>query len=156
MKKKVTTYVLLTLCIVIWGTIGWKVYSALQDDTPVPVRAAKVAAVPPKETPSLLLNYRDPFLGGYPQQKVKTEKASPEPVVERREYAEPPQTEVVPDFQYKGIIRFGKMTQAIINRNGESLMLKANEKVGEFNVVQITEAKLVVSRKNKKYELSVQ
>ncbi len=156
MKKKATTYLLLILCVVVWGTIGWKVYAALQENTPIPVPPVKVAVAPKKDTISLLLNYRDPFLGGYPKHKATVEKTVTEPAVHREVYAAPPQEEIVPDFQYKGVIRFGKMTQAIVNRNGESLMLKANETVGEFSVVQITDSKLVVSRKNKKYELSVQ
>ncbi len=157
MKKKATILILLFLCIVVWGTIGWKVYSALQEETPVLVASVKAPA--PKAQPdtlALLLDYRDPFLGGYPQQRKQVEETSLRQAVDREVYAEQPQEEVIPDFEYKGVVRMGQTTQAIVSRHGENLMVKVNEKVGEFSVLKITDNTLLVSRKNKQYELPIQ
>lgn len=156
MKKKATTYILLSLCLVIWGTIGWKVYSAMQDDIPVPVNKIPAQAIPPKDTIALLLNYRDPFLGGYSKQATQVEEPPREVAPKQEVNAGQTETEVVPDFQYKGTIRMGKTTKAIVNRNGESMLLKANGRVGEFNILRIEDSRLVVTRKNKRYELPVQ
>lgn len=155
-NKKVITSILLFLCVVIWGTIGWKVYSAFQDDdTVVPQPTKKNDIAEKKDTLHLLLNYRDPFLGDYLNDEVKEEK-NIDQTIPRKEIYEEPVIDNPPDFLYKGIIRFGKNTRAMVQWNGKSLMLGPKDKIGEFIIVQIKEEQLTVSRKNKKYELSIQ
>jgi hypothetical protein len=145
-NKKTTTCVLLFLSAVIWGTIGWKVYEAIQEDTPAMPQTAKAIVKEKKNAVMLLLNYRDPFLDAYSKAKPVSEEESELYYIE-------PEEEIMPDFQYKGIIKLGEELQAIISRNGESLMLKTRDKIGEFSILQIGDDKLIVSRKGEKYEL---
>lgn len=64
MKNKKTTYLLLVLSIVVWGAAGWKVYNAFHTQPEVPTVKKETKTVL-KDSISLLLNYRDPFLGKY-------------------------------------------------------------------------------------------
>jgi len=155
-NKKVVTSILLFLCVIIWGTIGWKVYSALQEnDVVIPQLKKTNAMVEKRDTLNLLLNYRDPFIGEYPDSEIKEKNDVIQPVV-MVETDEELVFEISPDFQYKGIIRLGKTTQAMVQWNGKSLLFKPKDKIGEFTITQITEEKLTVSRKNIKYELPIQ
>lgn len=155
-NKKPVTLILLFLCVIIWGTIGWKVYSAFQENDVVIVQPTKKnATAEKKDTLHLLLNYRDPFLGEYSDSAMKEEDDTIYPVA-LEGVEDEPAIEISPDFRYKGIIRLGKNTQAMVQWNGKSLMFKTKDKVGEFTITQITEEKLIVSRKNKKYELPIQ
>jgi hypothetical protein len=74
MNKQVKTYLLLGLVLVVWGTIAYKVYSALDGDAEVPRSdiSQGVFAKPnlPLDTFSLQADYRDPFLGTFPKTKA--------------------------------------------------------------------------------------
>lgn len=155
-NRKRTTSVLLLLCIVIWGTIGWRVFNNL-NDSPVPVaQVAKSVMEIKKDSISLLLNYRDPFLGDY-----LMEDSSRAEVVQEVVYVNPEpdlgfEQEVTPDFQFKGTIRIGKTSQAIVTRQDENILLNVRDKIGEFVVLDISENILTVSRTGKKYQLSIE
>nr|WP_320059421.1 hypothetical protein [uncultured Bacteroides sp.] len=154
-NNKITTYILLLLSAGVWGIIAWRVYASLKDDTPGIQSVAKAPKKMKEDTIALLLNYRDPFLGDYPKGKttIKEQKAKPVPA---KQVNIQPQAEILPDFQYKGVIRLGKESQVIVSRNGENVMLKLKDKIGEFNVAEIRDDKLVVSCKGKKYDLPLQ
>ncbi|WP_291530710.1 hypothetical protein [Bacteroides sp. UBA939] len=151
--NKPTTYVLIVLSIGIWGTVAYRIYDALKDNGttayPPVVKAAKKTG---KDTTMLLLNYRDPFLGDY-QPRKSEEKRQQREVVSGGESTVAPMIEVSPDFLYKGVVRSGKNVWAIVNRNGESILMKPKETIGEFAVAEVTDDKLVVIRKGKRYEL---
>lgn len=151
-KNKYTIFFLLLLSVGIWCTVAYRIYATLKDDNNASTPIAKIVKKVKKDTVSLLLNYRDPFLGGYMPEKLnKVEKK----VIKtpKKETITTPTADISPDFQYKGIIRMGKSIQILLNRNGESTMLKPKEKVGEFVVSEVTEEKLVVTRNGKKYNL---
>lgn len=154
-NKKVTISVLLFLCAVIWGIIAWKVYSALEDSSPSVILTTKQVIVTNQDSIRLLLNYRDPFLDEYAaQERANPEVQEEESVPEALSYNPPFEEESQPNFQYKGIIRIGKSTQAIIFRQNESVLLKAKDKIGEFTILKITEEHLTVRRKGKEYQLN--
>lgn len=155
-NKKSAIYILMILCIVVWGTIGWKVYAAFRKESPTLSVVPRKVVVEKKDTAMLLLNYRDPFLGGYPkaEKAVKDTENTKYPV--KKEIYTPPSTEVIPDFQYKGVIRVGKKTQAIIEQDGQSRIFSVRERINDFTILRITDESLTVSRKNKTYELSLQ
>lgn len=157
-SNKPTTIILLLLSIGIWCTVAYRIYMALQKDrVPTPF-VAKVADGTKRDTVRLLLNYKDPFLGGYLPVKDKVVAQKTQPISNKQIVpVQPnPQKELIPDFQYKGILRFGKKIQILLNRNGESIMLKPKEKIGEFFVAEVTDEKLIVTHKGKKYDLQRQ
>lgn len=154
--RKGSTFVLLLLCVIVWGTIGWKVYCNLDNPAIPVVRSSKTAIVVKKDSIGLLLNYRDPFLGDY----LVVDSAITEIVQEESNgYSEQNMgivQEVLPDFQYKGNIRIGESLQAIVIRQNENILLNAHDKIGEFKVLGITEGVLTVSRAGTKYQLNIQ
>jgi len=153
MKNKKVTYLLIVVTVVVWGTIGWKVYNALKKDN-VPITVKNERGVSPKESDSiqLILDYRDPFLGDYDGPKRAAATNTQAAAVTNRQ---PVQTEpeVLPDFRYMGVIRIGTETKAMVNINGETILLAVNEYAGEFVLLNISDEKLVVKRNRKEYTL---
>lgn len=155
MKSKKTTWLLLILSVVIWGTAGWKVYKAFDTQTEQPV-ARKITEVVEKDSISLLLNYRDPFLGNYSN---ATALSDPQPVKKSpvASVVKPPQSPpAAPDIQFKGTLNVGKAYMAIIQKNNETLTVKTGDKVGDFKITGISESQITLSKDGKKYEISVQ
>ena len=64
--------------------------------------------------------------------------------------------DIVPNFQYKGTIRIGKVSQAIVAYQDESILLSVLDKIDEFVVLQISEKALTVSRAGKKHQLNLE
>ncbi|QLG46786.1 hypothetical protein [Costertonia aggregata] len=75
MKKQTKTYLLLVLVIIIWGIIAVKIITALSsDNTEVPTVQNikfKPKKIKPKDTFSIMANYRDPFFGTVPKAPKK-------------------------------------------------------------------------------------
>ena len=154
--RKSTVSILLFLCIVVWGTIGWKVYSNMKD-SPLPIlQVAKPVIAEKKDSVYLLLNYRDPFLGDFLiKDEVSTE------ALQEQNFETPAQQmgyeeDIVPNFQYKGTIRIGKVSQAIVAYQDESILLSVLDKIDEFVVLQISEKALTVRRAGKKHQLNLE
>ena len=79
MAKNTKTYLLLGVVLLIWGIIGYKIVKAISPDEPELFAVENVNFKPlrsttKKDTFSILANYRDPFLGTLPKQKVKKRK----------------------------------------------------------------------------------
>jgi len=92
MKKNTNTYVLLAAVALIWGTIGYRIISGMNDE-PTPPQGATAVKFKPlptkeKETFTILAEYRDPFLGTLPKKPAKKvtrsskPKAAPMPVIQ--------------------------------------------------------------------------
>jgi len=67
MKKKRATYLLIGGVLAIWGLLIWKIASAIapREEEPsgrLPVRHADYSRLAPRDTETLHLDYRDPFL----------------------------------------------------------------------------------------------
>ncbi|MGW9686752.1 hypothetical protein [Flagellimonas sp. 2504JD1-5] len=75
MSKNTKTYLLLGAVLLIWGIIGFKVLGALSSEPEAPVLAENINFKPKeqvkKDTFSILVDYRDPFLGTMPPSKKK-------------------------------------------------------------------------------------
>lgn len=156
MKSKKMTYLLLVLSIVVWGTAGWKVYKAFHTEVKTPVSIAQVK-VQEKDSISLLLNYRDPFLGNYTVAATTVADTSsvirkPTPVGVPR-VAEP---EHMPDIQFKGIMSVGKNSLAVLQTGGRVVTLKTGEEVEGYKVTKVSNGKVVLMKGQKKYEIPVQ
>ncbi|MDR0894157.1 MAG: host-nuclease inhibitor Gam family protein [Prevotellaceae bacterium] len=154
--KKLTVPVLLTLSMVIWGVIAWKVYAAMHEESREAPVASPIVKPAKPEAPTLLLNYKDPFLGDY---RSASQPTGEEPARKVTPAVRPPAEstpEAVPDFTYKGFIRVGKEVKAMVERNGKSLQLKAGDRIGLFRIEVIGDYQLTVTYQSRKYELPVQ
>lgn len=155
MKNKKVTYLLLVLSIVLWGIIGWKVYGAFNYIQPEIPTIKKEVVTNKKDSITLLLNYRDPFLGKYSSGNIVKDTipakrilvaASPTKKIEP----------VVPQIQYKGIINIGKVSMAILQKDGKVLTIKAGEEIDGFKLYKMDDNKIMLSKKQKKYEIPIQ
>lgn len=155
-NKKSTVIVLLFLCTIVWGIIGWRVYHSLTD---IPVNASppsKPVMTIKKDSTYLLLNYRDPFLDDYIEEETAISPDLSEIDSNNTDDHYISEKETMPDFQYKGIIRIGKVSQAIVAYKDENSLLKTGDKIDDFVVTGITEDILTVSRAGKKYQLNIE
>jgi Tfp pilus assembly protein PilP len=157
-KKKVTVAVLLVLCLVIWGTIAYKIYAAFGEEV-APLPTLSVAQKTEKRQDSrLLLNYKDPFLGVYTAAKLK-ERAAEVPVVDKQPVAAPhpvaPIPTADPDFIYTGFLKTAKGVKAIISISGKNRQVKVGDKIGDFTVRSIEKKRLFLGAKGKSYELEI-
>ena len=144
-----------TISIALWGFIGWKIYDAFhQDKAEVPI-TKKELKINQNDSISLLLKYRDPFLGKYaansnikdtlPKRKYKP---SIVPV-----YSEP---EIPPNIQYKGIMSIGKATAAILQSDNKIVTIRKGETVDGCKLIRIDDDKVLISKGRKKYEIPIQ
>jgi hypothetical protein len=67
-NNKRSVYLLLPLVLLVWGLIGWRIWSASSDPDseagPLPALALRARPVTARQRPSLLLTYGDPFKPG--------------------------------------------------------------------------------------------
>ena len=155
-RKKTLTAVLFMLSAIVWGTIAWKVYSAMHEEEAQEPRVLIRKRVKKEPSVALLLNYRDPFLGGYSSGKI-VEAASKREHLAPKPHSETPSKSVVdeipPNFQYKGVMRIGKEIKALVWCNGQIQMVKQKEKLDDCSIKTITEKSITVTRKNKSYTI---
>lgn len=156
LKSKKMTYLLLALSFVIWGVAGWKVYQALRSPAEPPLVKKEVKIIA-KDTVSLLLNYKDPFLGYYQETTPVTES----PSAQDQAAVSPAPTKtsdpiVAPNIQFKGLMRVGNTLLAILQSESKLVTLKAGEEVDGYKLTKVDYNKVILSKNKKKYELSLQ
>lgn len=155
-SKKLVTYALLLASLAIWGVIAWRLVKAFKkEEVIVSATAPNRPTLSQPDSVMLLLNYDDPFL------KDDTNASSPDEE-DFDSYHEgyemdyfQPEPEVVegPAFRFKGTLKAGRETFGLLDSGGETLMVRAREKIGDFLVVSITPDKMVVRRQGMDIEL---
>ncbi|WP_394748235.1 hypothetical protein [Spongiimicrobium salis] len=152
MKKQTKTYVLLGVVLVIWGMIGFRVYSSLSPES-VENEVGSVTTFRPqkikeRERFAIVADYRDPFLGTLPVKKVRKKK---------KQKAVQPQ-EPMPEIKYTGYITDTETQGKIyfISMAGQQYMLSPREKVGEMTLIRGTEKSVKVRFKNKTHTIPLQ
>lgn len=155
MKNKKITYLLLVLSIILWGFIGWKFYSAFNYNQPEIPTIKKEIIVNKKDSTTLLLNYRDPFLGKYSSTIVVKDTISP-----RRKSvvtSSPVKIEsIAPQVQYKGAMNIGKTSMAILQKDGKVITIKIGEEIEGYKLIRIDDVKIILSKDRKEYEIPIQ
>lgn len=122
MTKQQKTYGLLIVVLVIWGMIGYQIYTRLNPSAPeiemsqIQTRFQKQEAV---EQSFYKLNdeYRDPFLGGFPKKKTVRKKT----VFSKKS------TTPFPNVQYNGIIEGNRSKSYILTVNGKQEIVKKGQ-----------------------------
>lgn len=153
MKRKRLTAVLLVLVLVVWGAVFWRVFwerSRAQQEPeagPGPTALAPPVA-PPEPKDTLLLNYRDPFLGTpLAQQPGRTLAGEPDKARKTAHSAVDPPTPW-PEIRYQGMVRAvknGKAT-ALIRIAGKEHLVGLGERPNDLRVVLFTTDSLVLER----------
>lgn len=134
MKSKATTYLLIAVVIIVWGIIGWRIFSP-KDDAAQSPPAPKKTGVAAKAADTLVLNYRDPFLGAAAQPKKAAAKpprtpqtAAPKP---------PPEPAVVHNLRYMGRIMRDKAAYGLVEIGGTLNTMKTGEMVEGYKLVKL-------------------
>ncbi|MFC3197342.1 hypothetical protein ACFOET_06935 [Parapedobacter deserti] len=135
MKKKLT-YPLLALVILLWGVIFHRLFSGLGDRAEprtTRMEPAKRPAAEPHVDDTLLLDYRDPFLGAPDDEVAATEEYLP------MDNGYPEEIPYVDwsQVRYYGLVSghgAGK-TVALVHINGRDYMLKPGESVDGFTLL---------------------
>ncbi|MDR0893650.1 MAG: hypothetical protein LBN24_13760 [Mediterranea sp.] len=158
-SNKKLTYLLLVLSVVVWSTAGWKVYKAFGAQAPLPPAKKTVGQPPVAQQVALLLNYKDPFLGGYADNKPSQPTVPSASTAKRSVKAPPtqlPPPEETPNIRFKGVMQVGKSTLAILQTAGGTISLKAGETVDSYKLAHIDDRKIVLRKGSKKYEIPIQ
>ena len=144
-NKKITTYVLLAVSILVWVPLAVKIFKSLVTKETVAPPSFRREAGKTVRNVKLLLDYPDPFLG---------ETKSP-PLIEKIREKEVTEevADMLPDFGFKGIIRLDNLTYILLNRDGEDIMIGAKERIGDFIVSGFSEDSVVVRRGRRSFTL---
>ncbi|MBQ8838384.1 MAG: hypothetical protein IJ005_03600 [Bacteroidales bacterium] len=147
-RKKILTGILIVAVIIVWGIIILKVVKGGRPvETPPAGHFEKTSENVPKD--SLLLDYRDPFLGEFVKAGQEKKPSLIVDKVARREPEQPP----VPDFTFKGLIGNDTEQRAMILKNGGLHMLGLGETIGGFKVVGVSPE--IVTVQNGKHRIEV-
>ena len=150
-RKKIMTGILLVAVVLIWGVIILKVVRGSRPAEKPLVENRIKEPVKNASQDSLLLNYRDPFLGEFVRIKEVKKSSQSQAKVIRNEPELPP----VPDFTFKGLIGNGVEQRAMVLKNGNLHMLGLGETIGEFKVIWISPELITVQKGKYKIEVKV-
>lgn len=150
-NKKITTYLLLAASIIIWGTITWRLIKAFKKEEIVVEKIQPRPAARKPDSVLLLLNYDDPFLKDPGGKTVSREEEFNNPDIDF--YPQEPELVQGPAFKFKGILKAGKKSYGLLDLAGETIMVSARERIGDFYIVSITADKIVVRRQGLDMEL---
>lgn len=138
MKKKTKTYLLLMVVLIVWGIIGYQIFSRLNPSVEQtvlqPVKKYTSEKVSEQHFYSLQEEYRDPFLGGFPQKKkINTKKVlKTAPTVQ------------FPNIVYNGMITGNKSTTFILTINGQQEILKLRETKHQVKLISANKERALV------------
>jgi hypothetical protein len=142
MKNKGTTVLLTIVLLIVWGTIGYKIYSNTHSSDAVVTTGLPVHFSPPKmeesEDYSLSLEYDDPFIA-----KKKEKKELEKCKVGNNQVN-------WPDIKYKGCIYHGKSVMGIVDINGKSFFVRKGDNAENIRIVNIHKTTLDVIFNNER------
>lgn len=133
MKSKATTYLLIAVVIIVWGIIGWRIFSP-KDDAAQSPPAPKKTGVAAQAADTLVLNYRDPFLGAAAQPKKAAKPPRTPPTAAPKP---PPEPAVVHNLRYMGRITKNKAAYGLVEIGGTLNTMKAGETVEGYKLVKL-------------------
>lgn len=140
MKKNHKTKTLLVAVLIIWGAIGYQIYSRLNPSIPE-LQALEIQntfkkqEVKPPPSYDLKTIYRDPFLGTFPKRKK---------VVTGRKRTKPKEVIPFPEVIYNGIIEGSSSKSYILTVNRKQEILKKGETYEGVKLIRATKNKAVV------------
>ena len=147
MSKNQKTYLLLLAVALVWGAIGYQIYSRYNPDTPVVETQIASTFIPnkKKEVENYTINpdYRDPFLGKiYRKPKPKVKQAVQKPQV------------VFPPITYNGIIK-GETKAFIISINGQEEIFKLKQVIKGVELIRGNDNEIIIKYQGerKKYPI---
>ncbi len=144
MKSKPVTYMLIAVVLVIWGVILWKVFSPKDDSAPLPPPQKRAETTAPAAD-TLLLDYRDPFLG------ATAKKPAAKPAVTTRVAAPPPPEPPPPvehRLRYMGSISRGGVPYGLVEINGTLHTIRRGETADGYRLETVWQDSVKLRWKN--------
>ncbi|WP_298507520.1 hypothetical protein [uncultured Kordia sp.] len=155
MKKKRKTYILLTVVLGIWGTIGYQIFSKLSpDDSPALASNTDIRFTPKqtieKDTFRINTEHRDPFLGKPYQQKRTSSTGRKASTIKKDPVVFPP-------IAYKGVISKQQSSENIyiIDISGTQQLFKLGKTIQEVKLLKGDKKSITISFKGKRKTISV-
>ena len=154
MKNKTKTYLLISIVFGIWGTIGYKILSVVNpDDSKQPIATLDISFQPKtiiqKDTFSIQLIHRDPFLGTltsntiHKKKKAKATKVqnAPEPII-----------------TYQGVIKKQNSLNQIftLSINNQQYLLKKGQTIDDITLVKGNTKEVIIRLNGKLKTISFQ
>ena len=139
MTKQQKTYGLLIAVLVIWGLIGYRIYTRLNPMAPeieagnFQKRFQKQKAIE-QSFYELGQEYRDPFLGGFPKKKIVRKKT-----LVSKKSARP-----FPNVQYNGMIQGNSRKSYILTVNGKQEIIKLGQSFLGVTLIKATRNEVTV------------
>lgn len=155
MNKKVKTYFLLTIVIGIWGTIGYKIYDAVNSSEEPITTSSTIVSFTPKEniekdTFHINNDHYDPFLKKPYQKKQASSKT--------RKSIKPDKSIVFPTIVYRGAISKTKSTDNIyiLEVNGRQQLFRVRKQIEDITLLKGTKKSVKISYKGIQKEIPIQ
>lgn len=165
MKNKRTTYILIISVIAVWGIIFYRIFTATQAAEPVsfnlPASRASYESLDDyqlKDTFTLALNYRDPFLGGVSPAEAAVVPEPRESAAFTMNAIPPPPPVNWEIIRYTGYIMNPNIRRvvAIININGKEYMLSEGQKADGVTLVKSYRDSVKISYQHKTKFIRIQ
>lgn len=137
MKTKKSIYILLPIVLLIWGAVVYQFFSFTNNnevDIPNQDISVKPFKIKPKDTFSIQINKRDPFLGKITTDEVVSIKR-PKSIITNNP-AKVKEELIWPNVEYKGIISDNKdkIKVYMLIINGKTFLMKKGEEENEVKL----------------------
>lgn len=155
MKNKKNIYILLPVVLLIWGLVIYRFFSftapeiqAVETSNQLEV---KPLAIPQRDTLSIDVNYRDPFLG-----KMYMPLSNASKVIKRK--STPQEPIAWPQILYKGIVsdKSNKRKVFMVVINGKSYLMKEKETKQEMTLKSGNRESIIIKYKGDLTKIFIQ
>ena len=156
MKNKRNVYILLPIVIGIWGMVIYTFFSFTSPEMPIENNIGtlniKPLVVKEKDTFSIKVNYRDPFLGKMHQPKTAGKKPLKKIAKKEEEVI------VWPSIIYKGIVSDNKEKKKVfmVVINGQTFFMKENDSQSDVLLKGGDRKTITVRYMNKLNKIAIQ
>ena len=146
MQKKSTTYFLVSVVVIIWGIVSYKIFAGIPEENISRLKTENFTAYnfeKKHETFIIQANYRDPFLGTLPKTRKKRST--------KNRFKAPKKVELIwPDIKYKGAIipKEGKAS-FMINIDNKGYLIKKNEIKRDIKLIRGNKEYILVKYKGR-------
>ena len=149
MTKQQKTYFLLIVVLLIWGVIGYQIFSKLNtnQETTATVEMPKkyIPKKIKKDKPyTIKADYRDPFLGKFPSKKIVRKKIIKKTMI------------LFPSIIYNGVIAGNTSQSYILTINGNQEVFKLKETINEVKLLKVTKEEVMITYKGNKKIIRLQ
>jgi len=144
MKNKKNIYILLPAVLLVWGLLGYRIFSTVnpsikKQQTVAASNNFKPQLLQESETFTINADYRDPFLGTVAQKKISKTKKIAKTITKKPKVP-------FPSIMYKGLVSSKKKNQQVflISINGQQFFFKKNSTKNEVKLLRGSSKQVVL------------